>query len=102
MMFPSSRVRGSGLDAARRLHEGPGSRCARVSSVRRRDPFAGTVFVFRSRRANRLRLSYRGGTGLVMACKRLKDAISAGRRTAALIEAGKPDAAGPGACPRAP
>jgi transposase len=45
-----------------------------VSSVLRKDPFTGTVFVFRSRRADRLKLLYWDGTGLVMACKRLEDA----------------------------
>jgi transposase len=48
--------------------------CALVSSVLRKDPFTGTVFVFRSRRADRLKLLYWDGSGLVMAYKRLKDA----------------------------
>lgn len=38
-----------------------------------KDPFTGTVFVFRSRRADRLKLLYWDGTGLVMAYKRLED-----------------------------
>ncbi|WP_421566012.1 IS66 family insertion sequence element accessory protein TnpB [Ochrobactrum sp. EDr1-4] len=33
----------------------------------------GTVFVFRSRRADSLKLLYWGGTGLMMAYKRLED-----------------------------
>lgn len=40
---------------------------ALVSSVLRENPFTGTVFVFRSRRADRLKLLYWDGTGLVMA-----------------------------------
>ena len=38
------------------------------------DPFTGTVFVFRSRRSDRLKLLFWDGTGLVMAYKRLEDA----------------------------
>ena len=38
-----------------------------------KDPFTGTVFVFQSRKADRLKLLYLGGTGLVMAYKRLED-----------------------------
>ncbi|WP_323006436.1 IS66 family insertion sequence element accessory protein TnpB [Pseudorhodobacter sp.] len=45
-----------------------------VSSVLRKDPFTGTVFVFRSRKADRLKLLFWDGTGLVMAYKRLEDA----------------------------
>ena len=37
------------------------------------DPFSGVVLVFRSRRADRLKLLYWDGTGLVMAYKRLED-----------------------------
>ena len=47
---------------------------ALVSSVLRKDPFTGTVFVFRSRKADRLKLLFWDGTGLVMAYKRLEDA----------------------------
>ena len=39
----------------------------------RKDPFTGTVFVFRARKADRLKLLYWDGTGLVMACKRLEE-----------------------------
>lgn len=47
---------------------------ALVSSVLRKDPFTGTVFVFRSRKADRLKLLVWDGPGLVMAYKRLEDA----------------------------
>lgn len=46
---------------------------ALVSSVLREDPFTGTVFVFRSRRTDRLKLLYWDGTGLVLAYNRLED-----------------------------
>lgn len=39
----------------------------------RKDPFTGTVFVFRARKADRLKLLYWDGTGLVMAYKRLEE-----------------------------
>ena len=46
---------------------------ALVQSVLRKDPFTGTVFVFRSWRADRLKLLYWDGTGLVMTYKRLEE-----------------------------
>ena len=36
-------------------------------------PFTGTVFVFRAKRADRLKILFWDGSGLVMAYKRLKD-----------------------------
>ena len=44
-----------------------------VQSVLRKDPFTGTVFVFRAKRADRLKLLYWDGTGLAMAYKRLEE-----------------------------
>jgi transposase len=53
---------------------------ALVRSQLRKDPFTGTVFVFRSRKflsrkADRLKLIYWDGTGLVLAYKRLEDHV---------------------------
>ncbi len=48
---------------------------ALVKNELRKDPFTGTVFVFRSKRADRLKLLYWDGTGLVMAYKRLEEHI---------------------------
>jgi len=36
------------------------------------DPFDGSIFIFRSKRADRLKLIYWDGTGLVMAYKRIE------------------------------
>ena len=44
-----------------------------VQSVLREDPFTGTVFVFRAKRADRLKLVFWDGSGLVMTYKRLED-----------------------------
>ena len=38
-----------------------------------KDPFAGTVFVSRSRKTDRLKLIYWDGTGIVLAYKRLEE-----------------------------
>lgn len=46
---------------------------ALVQSVLKEDPFTGTVFVFRPRRADRLKILFWDGTGLVMAYKRLEE-----------------------------
>ncbi len=73
MMFPSNRVRiavatkpvdfGKGHDGLRAL----------VRNELRKEPFTGSVFVFRGKWADRLKLLYWDGTGLVMAYKRLEE-----------------------------
>ena len=73
MMFPSNRVRIMVATKPVDFRKGHDGLAALVSSVLRKDPFTGTVFVFRSRRADRLKLLYWDGTGLVMAYKRLED-----------------------------
>lgn len=37
------------------------------------DPFSGSVFVFRAKRADRVKLIFWDGTGMVLVCKRLED-----------------------------
>ena len=54
----------------RRGHDGL---AALVQSALREDPFTGTVFVFRAKRADRLKILFWDGTGLVMAYKRLEE-----------------------------
>jgi transposase len=46
---------------------------ALVQSELDNDPFCGSLFVFRSKRADRLKLIYWDGSGLVMSYKRLED-----------------------------
>ncbi|MCA0138666.1 IS66 family insertion sequence element accessory protein TnpB [Pseudosulfitobacter pseudonitzschiae] len=72
-MFPSNRVRVLVSTQPVDFRKGHDGLAAIVSSVLRKDPFTGTVFVFRSRRADRLKLLYWDGAGLVMAYKRLED-----------------------------
>ena len=56
------------------FRKGHDSLAALVQNALHEDPFTGTVFVFRSRKADRLKLLFWDGTGLVMAYKRLEDA----------------------------
>lgn len=73
MIFPSNRVRILVATRAVDFRKGHDGLTALVQSVLRKDPFTGTVFVFRAKRADRLKLLYWDGTGLVMAYKRLED-----------------------------
>lgn len=72
MIFPSNRVRILVATRPIDFRKGHDGLAALVSSQLRKDPFTGTLFVFRSRRADRLKLLYWDGTGLVMAYKRLE------------------------------
>ncbi|RRH68350.1 IS66 family insertion sequence element accessory protein TnpB [Falsigemmobacter faecalis] len=54
------------------LRKGHDGLAALVQNMLREAPFTGTVFVFRSKRADRLKLLFWDGTGLVMAYKRLE------------------------------
>ncbi|MBN9677666.1 IS66 family insertion sequence element accessory protein TnpB [Salipiger bermudensis] len=46
---------------------------ALVQSTLAEDPFTGTVFVFRSKRADQLKILFWDGSGLVMTYKRLEE-----------------------------
>lgn len=54
------------------FRKGHNSLAAMVQNELRKDPFTGTIFVFRARKADRMKLLYWDGTGLVMAYKRLE------------------------------
>ena len=45
---------------------------ATVETVLRQDPFSGTIFIFRAKRADRIKLLVWDGTGLVLIWKRLE------------------------------
>jgi transposase len=73
MIFPSHRVRIMVATKPIDFRKGHDSLAAMVKNELRKDPFTGTVFVFRARKADRLKLFYWDGTGLVMAYKRLEE-----------------------------
>ena len=73
MIFPSNRVRILVATQPVDFRKGHDGLTAMVQSVLRKDPFTGTVFVFRAKRADRLKLLYWDGTGLAMGYKRLED-----------------------------
>ncbi|TCS65217.1 transposase [Primorskyibacter sedentarius] len=73
MIFPSNRVRILVATQPVDFRKGHDGLTALVQSVLRKDPFTGTVFVFRAKRLDRLKLLYWDGSGLVMAYKRLED-----------------------------
>ena len=47
---------------------------ATVQTILQQDPFCGTIFVFRSKRADRVKMLVYDGTGLVLIWKRLEAA----------------------------
>ena len=57
------------------FRKGHNGLAALVQNHLHKDPFTGTVYVFRSKRADRLKLLYWDGSGLVMAYKRLEDHV---------------------------
>lgn len=73
MIFPSNRVRIMVATKPIDFRKGHDSLAAMVKNELRKDPFTGTVFVFRAKKADRLKLLYWDGTGLVMAYKRLEE-----------------------------
>jgi hypothetical protein len=67
MIFPSNRVRIMVATKPVDFRKGHDGLAALVKNELHKDPFTGTVFVFRSRKADRLKLIYWDGGGLVMA-----------------------------------
>lgn len=72
MIFPSNRVRIMVATKPVDFRKGNDGLTSLVKNALRKDPFTGTVFVFRSRKADRLKLIYWDGTGIVLAYKRLE------------------------------
>lgn len=73
MIFPSNRVRIMVATKPIDFRKGHDSLAALVKNVLHEDPFTGTVFVFRAKKIDRLKLLYWDGTGLVLAYKRLEE-----------------------------
>jgi transposase len=55
---------------------------ATVQSVLRQDPFSGTIFLFRSKRADRVKMLVYDGAGLVLIWSDWRGPTSNGRRSA--------------------
>ena len=72
MMFPSNRVRFLISTQPIDFRKGHDGLASIVSSVLRKDPFTGTVFVFRARKADRLKLLYWDGQGFCLYYKVLE------------------------------
>lgn len=79
MIFPSNRVRIFVATDPVDFRKGHNGLAALVQNHLHKDPFTGTgtgtVYVFRSKRAGRLKLLYWDGSGLVMAYKRLEEHV---------------------------
>ncbi|MBU1316309.1 MAG: IS66 family insertion sequence element accessory protein TnpB [Alphaproteobacteria bacterium] len=73
MIFPSNRLRIMVATKPIDFRKGHDSLAALVKNALHEDPFTGTVFVFRAKKTDRLKLLYWDGTGLVMAYKRLEE-----------------------------
>lgn len=73
MILPSNRARIMVATKPVDFRKGHDGLAALVKNELHKDPFTGTVFVFRSRKADRLKLIYWDGSGLVMAYKRLEE-----------------------------
>ena len=73
MMMPSHKVRILVATQPVDFRKGHDGLASLVQSVLQEDPFTGTVFMFRAKRADRLKILFWDGTGLVMAYKRLEE-----------------------------
>lgn len=73
IVLPSNRVRIMVATKPVDFRKGHDGLAALVKNELHKDPFTGTVFVFRSRKADRLKLIYWDGGGLVIAYRRLEE-----------------------------
>ena len=73
MLMPSQGVRILVATKPVDFRKGHDGLAALVQSALAEDPFTGTVFVFRSKRAARMKILFWDGSGLVIAYKRLEE-----------------------------
>jgi transposase len=73
MILPANTVRILVATNPVDFRKGHNGLAALVNNELAENPFSGTVFVFRSKRLDRLKLLYWDGSGLVMSYKRLED-----------------------------
>ena len=80
-MLPSHKMRVLVATQPVDFRKGHDGLASLVQSALKEDPFTGTVFVFRAKRADRLKILFWDGTGLVMASSGWKRPPSHGRRS---------------------
>lgn len=73
MIMPSHKVRILVATQPVDFRKGHDGLAAMVQSALKEDPFTGTVFVFRAKRADRLKILFWDGSGLVLTYKRLEE-----------------------------
>ena len=74
MIMPTHRVRILVATQPVDFRKGHDGLAALVQSALMEDPFTGTVFVFRAKRADRIKIVWWDGTGLCLYAKRLEKA----------------------------
>jgi transposase len=72
MIVPPSGVRVLVATRPVDFRRGADGLAATIETVLRQDPFSGTIFIFRSKRADRIKLLVWDGSGLVLIWKRLE------------------------------
>lgn len=75
MIGPTGTVRVMVASKPVDFRKGSQGLAALVRETMRADPFSGTVYVFRAKRADRIKLVFWDGTGLCLFAKRLEDGI---------------------------
>ena len=73
MIGPTGTVRVMVATKPVDFHRGLEGLAALVREAMGADPFCGTVYVFRAKRADRVKLIFWDGTGMVLVAKRLED-----------------------------
>ena len=73
MIGPSGNVRVMVATRPVDFRKGAEGLAALVREMIRADPFSGVVYVFRAKRADRVKLIFWDGTGVVLVAKRLED-----------------------------
>ncbi|MBY6117353.1 IS66 family insertion sequence element accessory protein TnpB [Mameliella alba] len=73
MLMPSQGVRILVATKPMDFRKGHDGLASLVQSALAEDPFTGTVFVFRAKRADRLKILFWDGSGLVTAYRRLEE-----------------------------
>ena len=73
MILPPSGIRVLVATRPVDFRRGADGLAATVEQVLRQDPYSGTIFVFRSKRADRIKLLVWDGSGLMLVWKRLEN-----------------------------